>query len=291
MKICRLWYACVCLAFAAMLPGQGYAANVAALVSDVYGNVTVKTNGSTAPAKLLAGIPLSARIDLPKGARLTMIYVAKGDEYKLSGPGSYQVEASSPKAISGPAVVREASIGGALQGKRISSEHVAQATLTMRDIKIIQPSLEPLAPSGLIALAAPLQFHWQEPAEGLTYQIQLADGQNNMLISKKVTGNTFTLPQDVQLSSGRDYVWSLSSTTPEGSHLASTARIKIASSEIRAQAAKLRPGKDGAVAERIAYGLWLEGEKLAYEAHQVWNELATEFPDQPYIRDRAKLKP
>lgn len=290
MRICSFWYACVSLVLAVIISGQANAADTVALVSDVSGNVVVKTNGRTSPARLLAPISLGARIDLPEGAKLSMIYVAKGDEYKLSGPGSYQVEASLPQTISGNTPAKHASIGGALSGKNIRTEYVTQATMTMRGIKKIRPSLGPLTPSGSITLADPLQLRWREPAAGLAYQIQLIDSQNKVLVSKEVTGNTFTLPQEIPLASGGYYAWNLSTTIPDGSLVASSAKFRVASNETRKQAAKLRPGKDGSVSERVAYGLWLESENLANEARLVWDELAVEFPEQPNLRDRAVLK-
>lgn len=200
MKISSFLYAFASLALTVIISGQANAADTVALISDVFGNVVVKTSSGSSPAKLLATVSLGARIDLSEGAKLSMIYVAKGDEYKLSGPGSYQVDDSSPQTISGKAPAKQASLGGALNGKRIRSENVAQASIAMRGIK------------------------------------------------------------------------------------------KAASSEAREQATKLRPGKNGSVSERVAYGLWLESENLADEARQVWKELAEEFPDQPNLRDRAVLK-
>src|SRR3989338_549587 len=150
MKVCNFWPTCASLVFAAIISGQANAAYTVALVSDVSGNVTVKINGSSSPIKLLAAIPLGARIDLPVGAKLSMIYVAKGDEYRLSGQGSYQVDASSPQTISGNAPAIQVSIGGALSGKKIRHENVAQTSLTMRGVKKVRRSLEPLMPSGSI---------------------------------------------------------------------------------------------------------------------------------------------
>lgn len=290
MKICSFLNACVSLVFVAVISGQANAADTVALVSDVSGNVMVKTNGGSSPAKLLAAIPLGARFDLPAGAKLSMIYVAKGDEYRLSGPGSYQVEASSPQTLSGNAPAKQASIGGALSGKKIRPENVAQATLTMRGSKKVRHSLGPLTPSGSITLADPLQLHWREPTDELTYQIQLIDSQNNVLVSKEITGNTFILPREIPLVSGGYYIWNITTTMPDGSLVTSSAQFKTASKETREQAANLRPKKGGPVAERVAYGLWLEAENLAYEAHRVWVELAAEFPDQPNLRDRVDLR-
>lgn len=291
MRIFSFWSIYASLLLAAIISGQTHAADTVALISDVSGNVTVKTKSGVSPAKLLAAIPLGARIDLPEGAKLAMIYVAKGDEYKLSGPGSYQVDAASPQTISGNAPAKQASIGGALSGKKIRSESVAQASLTMRGAKKIRRSLEPLTPSGSITLADPLQFHWREPAAGLAYQIQLIDSQNKVLVSKEVTGNTFTLPQEISLVSGDYYVWNLSTTISDGSIATSSAQFRVASNEIREQAAKLRPGKNAPVSERVAYGLWLEAENLANEARLVWDELAAEFPDQSNVFNRAARWP
>lgn len=291
MRIFSFWSACASLFFIAIITGQAHATNTVALISDVSGNVTLEVDRGSSPAQLLAALPVGGRIDLPKGAKLSMIYLANGDEYRLSGPGSYQVGASAPKTISGQTPAKQASLGGALSGKKIRSEHVAQATLTMRGIKKIRPSLEPLSPSGSITLADPLQLRWREPAAALAYQIQLIDSQNKVLLNKEVAGNAFTLPPEIQLDSGGYYVWNLSTTLPDGSLVTSSAQFRVASNETRRQAARLRPGNNDSVSERIAYGLWLEGENLAIEARLVWDALAEEFPDQPNVLDRATLKP
>lgn len=291
MKKSGFWYFCTGLVAVLIISGRADAADTVALVSDVSGNVVFKTDAGSSPAKLLAAIPLGAKIDLPEGAKLSMIYIEKGDEYKLSGPGSYRVEAAAPQTISGGAPAKGKTIGAALNGKRIRSENVAQATLTMRGMKKARPSLEPLIPSGCIVLADPPQLRWREPANGLAYQIQLIDSQNLVLVSKEVTGGAFTIPSEIPLASGGYYLWSVSTTMADGSIVTSSAQFRVASNEIREQAAKLRPSKDGSASDRIIYGIWLEFENLAYDAHLVWDGLAAEFPDEPNIRDRAALKP
>jgi hypothetical protein len=291
MRIYRFWFACFCLVFSFIISGQVHATETAALISDVSGNATIKINGASSPAKLLASIPVGTKIELAAGAKLSLIYVAKGEEYKLTGPGSYQLEGASPHTISGAEPAKQASIGGALNGKRIRSENVTQATLTMRGVKKVHRNLEPLTPSGSITLADPLQLRWRAPTDGLAYQIQLIDNQNKALVAKEVTGNTFTLPPEIQLASGGYYVWNVTTTLPDGSLVNASAQFKVASNEIREQAAKLKPGKNGTVSERVAYGLWLEGENLSNEAVQVWVELAEDYPDEPNIRERANLKP
>jgi hypothetical protein len=253
--------------------------------------VVVETDGGSSPPKLLAALTLGARIDLSEGAKLSLIYVAKGDEYKLSGPGSYQVDAASLQTISGTPPAKQRSIGGALSGKKIRSENVAQASLTMRGIKKVRRSLDPLPPSGSVVLADQLQLQWKEPAEGLAYQIQLIESQNQVLVNQEVTGNKYTLPVDISLASDSYYTWSVSTTMPDGSLVTASAKFRVASDETRQQATKIKPGIDATISERVAYGLWLENENLAYEARLAWDELSTEFPDQPNFRVRASIKP
>ena len=49
-----------------------------------------------------------------------------------------------------------------------------------------------------------------------------------------------------------------------------------------------RPASGATVAARVAYGLWLEDAGAAAEARAVWRELATEFPDQAALVQRAR---
>jgi hypothetical protein len=219
-----------------------------------------------------------------------MIYVASGDEYKFSGPGSYRLDASSPQTINGAVPVKQVSIGSTLGDKKIRTEGVSLATMKMRANKKGLRTLEPLSPSGSITLADPLQLSWRAPAVGLSYQVQLIDSQNKVLVSKEVEANTFTLPQEISLSGGGYYVWIITTTLPDGLLVTSSAQFRVAPNEIREQAAKLKPVNKGTVSERVAYGLWLEGENLANEAIQVWVELAEDYPDEPNIRERISLK-
>ena len=291
MSKCRFWFACWCLVWAVTVPGRVYAADTVALISDVNGKVAITVNSISSPAQLLGKIPLGAKIDLPASARLSMIYVATGEEFNLSGPGNYQADATMPQAVSGAAPTKLASIGGALNGKRIRPENVSQANLTLRGgSRKSQISLEPLSPSGSITLADPLQLHWQKPAEGLSYQVQLIDSQNKVLVSKEVSSNSFTLPQDITLAGGGYYLWNITTALPDGVLVNSSAQFKVVSNEVREQSNKLKPGKNGTISERVAYGLWLESENLANEAAQVWQELAQAYPDEPNIRERITGK-
>lgn len=290
MRIFRFWFVCACLTLSFIIP-QAYATDpAAAMISDVSGKVTITINGSSSPAKLLASLPVGTKVELAKDAKMSLIYVAKGEEFKLTGPSSYQLEGASPHTISGAEPAKQASIGGALNGKRIRSENVSQATLTMRGVPKAHRTLEPLTPSGSITLADPLQLQWRSLGEGLAYHIQLIDSQNKVLLSKEVTGNTYT-PKETHLEDGGYYVWNVTTALSDGSLVNSSAQFKVASKEVREQAAKLRPGKNGTAAERVAYGLWLESENLAIEAIQVWVALAEDYPDEPNIRERANLKP
>jgi hypothetical protein len=106
-----------------------------------------------------------------------------------------------------------------------------------------------------------------------------------------VADNTVTLPSGLALSGGDYYVWEITTVMPNGSTISASAKFKVASNEIREQATKLKPGTNGTVSERVAYGLWLEAVNLPNEAVHVWVELAEDSPDVPNIRDRANLKP
>ena len=240
---------------------------------------------------MLGKIPAEAIIDLASGASLSVIYVSTGDEFKLSGPGSYQIEPSEPKTLSGAAPAKQTSIGGALNGKKIRTDNVSQATLTLRGgSKRATISLEPLTPSGSITLANPLLLQWQAPTEGLSYQIQMIDSQNKALVSQEVSGNSFTLPPEISLLSGGYYLWNVTTTLPDGSLVNASAQFKVASNDDREKASKLKPQKNGTVAETVAYGLWLESENLSNEAVKVWKDLAARFPEETNIRDRFTQK-
>jgi len=291
MKMNRFLYSCLCWVLALVFSGQAVAADSVALVSDVSGSVGVSSGGGSSPVKMLASIPVGAKVELRAGSKLSLIYVAKGDEYTMSGPGSYQLDVSSPQTIAGAAPVKQASLGGALNGKRIRSENVSQATITMRGFKKSLSSLDPLTPSGSVTFVDPLSLQWASPMAGLTYKVQIKDGQDKILLSKEVKENSVVLTQDIPLASGGSFIWSISTTLPDGSAVSSSAPLNVAADDIRVQSIKIKPGKNATVPERVVYGLWLEGEKLDFEARQVWGGLAADFPDELNFRDRAIPKP
>ena len=247
MKASKFWSVCFGLVLALMAACQVNAAENIAMVSEVSGKVTIKINGVATPAISLASIPLGAKVDLPAGSNLSVIYIATGDEFKLTGPGAYQLDPTSLKTISGASPVRQTSFKDPASGKIVNASLTSKAEITLRGVTNAAHSLEPLTPEGVIAVAEPLQLHWREPATGLSYRVQLLDSQNKLLVDQAMMVNSYTLSEDIPLTKGGDYVWNITTTLPDGSLITSSAPLKVASVNVRDSSSRAGQDKNSPV--------------------------------------------
>ena len=74
-----------------------------AMVTDLSGKAALQGAAGKGNITILSEIAAGTRIQLDGGARLTVVYLASGDEFAFTGPAQIQFRAAGPQVLSGAA--------------------------------------------------------------------------------------------------------------------------------------------------------------------------------------------
>ena len=273
-----------CLLFLLAVPVAGRAEPVA-MVTDLTGKVSA--SGTAGGVTILAEIEADARVVLEPGARLVAIYLKSGDEYSVAGPAQVQFGRDGLRGVSGAKPVKRASpLVGGNQDIRIRPGVVTQAAFVMRSGRSAN-RITLLAMSGTKTLESNPEFRWQAPAPGLKYRFELTDDGGRTLVETEVEATSFTL-SSMRLKEGASYTWEVSARPQDGRTHLGVGDFSVASPDLRARAAALRPAPGAPVSTRVAYAAWLTQVELRDEARKYWQALAAERPEDARLRALAR---
>jgi len=258
-----------------------------AMVTDLSGNAALQGVAGKGNITILSEIAAETRIQLDGGARLTVVYLASGDEYAFAGPAQIRFRVAEPQIVSGAQPQKRASpLGKGGKGVIIKPVGVTQSTYVMRSSRPTA-RIKLLTLSGTKTLDVSPEFRWQEIEPGVRYRFELTDDTGGSLHEAEVQRLSFKLPDSVQLREGIGYTWGVSARTPDGRRYVSAGDFTIATPQLRAEANALRPGAGTPVSQRVAFAAWLEQMELKDEARKYWRMLAAERPDDARLKSLA----
>jgi hypothetical protein len=237
----------------------------------------LQTGAAPTPLSILTELRDGARVRLDPGARLVALYVGSGEQYDAAGPGDVEFRAARPEATGGASVVRRPG-----RDIRLRTTGLAQGGLIVRSA-----GLRLLTPVASTVLEPSPEFVWQDLRSGVRYRFVLAEEGGATVLEAETEARSLRLPSGRALRSGARYRWEISVPVEGGQSQTVTATFRMASPELRAQAAAMRPGGASSVAERVAYALWLEQNGLQDEARRWWRELSAARPEDSGLRARA----
>jgi hypothetical protein len=252
-----------------------------AMITDLTGRVSAP--GAAGGVTILAEIEADTRVTLEAGARLVAIHLRTGDEYSVAGPSQVQFGRDGLHGVSGTKPAKRASPlakGGA--DVRIRPGAVTQAAFVMRSGRTGN-RIALLGLSGTRTLHGNPEFGWQAPAPGLKYRFELTDDSGRTLIQSEVEGTSFALPS-MRLKEGASYTWEVSARLQDGRSYLGVGDFSVASADLQARAAALRPPPGAPVSTRVAYAAWLAQMELRDEARKYWQALAAERPDDARLQ-------
>lgn len=259
-----------------------------AMVTDVQGKAVLASDARKRELTILAELEPGARVQLPAGARLVVIYLKSGDEYTMSGPALVEFRADEPAAASGAKPAKRGNPlakGGA--AIRIKPVGVAQVAVVMRSVRPAA-RIRLLNLSGTHTLEAQPEFRWQELQPGVKYQFEISDDTGYTLHEAQLEATSFKLPASVQLREGVSYKWEVSTRLPDGRKYSSAGDFSVAPADLRAQAEALRPAASAPLSTRIAYAAWLGQMDLKDEARKYWKAAWSERPEDPRLKTLAE---
>jgi len=259
-----------------------------AMVTDLSGKAALQGVAGKGNITILSEIAAETRIQLDGGARLTVIYLASGDEFAFTGPAQIQFRAAGPQVLSGAAPQKSVSpLGKGGKDVVIKPVGVTQSTYVMRAARPTA-RIKLLTLSGTKTLDASPEFRWREIEPGVRYRFELTDDTGGSLHEAEVRKSSFRLPDSVQLREGVGYTWGVSARTPDGRRYVSAGDFTIATPQLRAEVNALRPAAGSPVSERVAYAAWLVQAQLQDEARKYWRALSAERPDDARLKALAE---
>jgi hypothetical protein len=251
-----------------------------AMVTDVSGTVS-----GSVPVTITSELAADARVHVPKGGTLVVIYLDSGDEYTFTGPTEIEFRAGRPQVLSGAPPRRRASPLAIGAGVKIRPLGVSQGGFVMRSTPG-SARIRLLSLAGTTTLDANPEFRWEADARA-KYRFELTDDTGRSLHETEVAGGSFALPDSMRLAEGVGYTWQVSARLADGRRYIGAGDFTIATAELQSRARGLRPAEGAPVSERVAYAAWLEQVALRDEARKYWKALSGERPEDRKLKQLA----
>ena len=239
-----------------------------AMLTDVSGDIELLHDAKADSLRLLAELKSRAVVRLKKGARAVVLYLKNGDQYALSGPGTFTLAPDGPlgEKQSGASVRLGPVIGKNGKPMQFKNENLSQAGMVMRGLgKRPIPAKRPVA---AVVLAAPSVFEWESIGQDVKYDFELKDEKGSTLFSRVLPDTKLSLPEGITLDADTTYRWSVSARDVNGIRYSSIYTFRLANNDTKAEFDNFYPQDTATVAERAAFAAWLESKGLAEEAKQ-----------------------
>ncbi|MDR3684594.1 MAG: hypothetical protein P4L11_12785 [Geothrix sp.] len=264
-----------------VLAGPRAPSTAVAMVTDAQGEL--RRGEDPAPVAITSEVEAGLPLKLKAGARLTLLMYGSGEEVRLSGPGTFTLDAKG--SVSGPTAGIRRTKGPELDLKEaLKPGGLAQASLVMRgpfDIDLEEPT------QPVVRTARP-RFRWV-PVKGATiYSLSLRKAGGDGLLAITTREPAFDLPEGLQLQPGVTYQWSLSTALPGVRVLQSEGELAVLD-ETRSQALdRLRAAAATSFSQRLVYASTLQVYGLLAEAKVEWRALASQRPEDPMLQAFAR---
>jgi hypothetical protein len=264
------------LAMAGLAP-VATSAQPIAVVTDVQGKATLQSAAGSKAAAIPATLQAGDRVTLEPDARLSVLFYATGAGFDARGPGEVSVGAG---ALTGTARVEPRSTAPGRELK-LRTGPLVQGAVVLRALGLRLP-----ASGGTILERSP-EFQWTDTAEGATYELTLTDAADNVVHRAQTRARSQHLPPEVVLAEGAEYRLEIVAVGGGRPTQRASSKFTVASAELRHQVHGLAPTADAPVADRVAYALWLEDNRLNDEARKWWAGIAEARPEEAAARRRA----
>ena len=293
MRTNRLSTTLVLLAFVLAQIGSGSGgaaeprAETIAVITDMQGKATLGAASDPRDVTILSEIQAGSELELAPGSRLVVVWLRSGEEFSFSGPAAVRFTESGPRVLSGAQPTRRPSAIERAKDIRIRPSGVTQAAVVMRSLGK-SPRIRLLSLAGTNTLEPNPEFRWQ-PIPGVRqYRFELADASGRALLELDIGADSYRLPAAITLDENVRYTWEVSARLPDGRKYAASADFMLLPAPERDRVESIRPGADATLAERVAFAMWLEQQKLRDEARKYWKDAAAERPQDTKLKGLAE---
>ncbi len=131
---------CLCAGFV-----WAKAAVIVGMVTEMQGHAYWQNDTKKNRVQELAELPENAKLVMAKGSKLTLVYLASGQQYELNGPSVVQFKHSKPVALNGMMPKTVGAAPAMTEKKRIDPKSVQTAGQTLVSTEAQKDSYEPAA--------------------------------------------------------------------------------------------------------------------------------------------------
>ncbi len=256
------------------------AAETLGMLTDLSGRVELETAaGDHRPATLLDYLGAGDQVKIPAKGMAVISYLEPAAEWKMRGPGSWQMGPEAPQALEGAAPERRSldpmltqPVALDLEKQRIE---LRTAGVVMRQL---DSRIDALAPTGPKVAGNPV-FRWKKLPGVELYRVRLEQSRGSILLDLPVSGDRLELPSAVSLPPDRRYRWQVESEGHGPVARSPWMQFATLPAAVQQRLTALRPAPDAPFSRRVLYARALEAEGVADEARSLWAELAGQRPD------------
>lgn len=280
------------------------------LVTEVVGSVrTVAVPGRMqAPVATLDQIANGSELTLAASAKAVVVDLANGNEYELVGEERYMVTPAGPKSAKGAIAAAKPLPEKNLPAVRISGRKASQATMIMREMEppkhpgqlsLLQEEEFPQRIRqipGILSLLTPLPDEtvierpllcWSKQKGATRYRVTMfGPDAAEAWVTLTSTLETAT-PETLALNPGGTYRWRVEALADERTLSSAETSFSMASAEILALLARLKPEPDAPFARRVLYAAQVEQAGAKSAARSLWQALSRERQHDPVLRSRS----
>lgn len=270
---CLLWSGLAALPLA--VPAQE------AMLMDLSGDATVTASGSERKAAILDYLAAGSVLKLGARSTAQLVLVKPGSELKLSGPGSYRIQADRIDTLSGAepsAAQLDAALGAqAHKFEPAVRERMGMAAIVTRGVDMHRaPKLR--GPGGLIVLSRTPQFWWTS-SRSSPVTLTLWNSVHTPIWQNK-DAHPGVQPSP-PLPPG-DYEWAVEQ---DG---AASGRAAFTVGDDQERAAFPEQAAATPFADRLARAIALENAGYSHDAWMLWKQLAAERPGNQALAKMAQ---
>lgn len=292
------------------------------LVTEVTGNVRFGDRVPTQRVTTLMEIRDGWQLSVAAGSKLVVVDLASGSEFELGAPGNgearYVAGASGPQTAAGEAVPARALPEKNLPSVRIAAGKSSQASFVMRSMmppkrgealpqaiddergaaraRADGSSLPPPETSGVLSLLTPDDdetilerptLHWAYHNEANRYRVWVSQPGKSSGWSTVTDSTSIALPEAHPLVPGATYSWRVEALRNNRVLRRVTGSFSVATKELQAMLAHLKPEADAPFARRVLYAAQVDQAGAKTAAKALWKALSLERPDDEVLKLRA----
>jgi hypothetical protein len=265
---------------ASMLTPLAFSAEPAALVLELSGDARL---GNGRAVEMLQELQPMAELVLAASTHLVVLHHRAQASYALTGPGTFVIRTDSVQGTGSVAPPAAKPLSTSYSNVRLRPAGVAQATVPMRGAGG-SGELELIAPVATWVLEARPMLRWAPAPAASSYEVQVTDTENRMLLETQTKAVSLAIPERVSLERGRIYGWQVTARLDDGSILQGWAEFGIADESLRARLEAARPASGAGLADRIAFALLLEALNAREAAGIEWRRMVEEHPGDARLR-------